>query len=89
MQITKIEEFHKNGALAYSDERIYFNDISELNADQQKKAIVSEDGKGFFRVNTTQKFFPNGQLAWKIDRNNNTFESFKEDGTVLTAERLN
>lgn len=83
MKMETIEEFHKNGQLAYSDQRVYFEKIEEINEDQRRLAIVKEDGSGFYRVGVTKKIFENGQLAWKIDRNKGTAENYRENGEAI------
>jgi hypothetical protein len=83
MKIETYKEFHKNGQLAYSDDRVYFCNIEELTEEQKKAAIVKDDKSGFYRVGITQKIFENGQLAYKIDRDLKTFESYRKDGTPV------
>ena len=83
MKIETYKEFHENGQLAYSDDRIYFANISDLTDEQRRGAVVKEDGSGLCRVGITQKFFESGQLAWKIDRNAKTCESYRQDGTII------
>jgi len=72
LKIETVKEFHKNGELAYSDDRVYFDNVDNLTQEQQNLAIIKEDKSGFYRVGITQKFFDNNQLDWKIDRNQKT-----------------
>ena len=83
LKIETVKEFHKNGKIAFSDERVYFDNVENLPQEQQKLAIIKEDKSGFYRVGISQKFFDNGQLAWRIDRTNNTFENFRKNGEII------
>jgi len=83
LKIETVKEFHKNGKLAYSDDRVYFDNVENLPQEQQKVAIIKEDKSGFYRAGISQKFFDNGQLAWRIDRTNNTFENYRKNGETI------
>ena len=83
LKIETVKEFHKNGELAYSDNRVYFENVDNLTLEQQKLAIVKQDKSGFYRTGISQKFFDNGQLAWKIDRNQKTVENYRKNGEAI------
>jgi len=83
LKIETVKEFHKNGELAYSDNRVYFDNIENLPQEQQELAIVKEDKSGFSRVGISQKFFDNGQLAWRIDRDKKTVENYRKNGEAI------
>jgi len=83
LKIETVKEFHKNGELAYSDDRVYFDNVENLPEEQRLLATIKEDKSGFYRVGISQKFFDNGQLAWKIDRNQKTVESYRKNGEKI------
>lgn len=81
-----IEEYHKNGQLAYTET------IAKVSVDSMvmfPNRRIHPDGYYWIRVGKCAKYYDNGQLAWEMNYDefgNGIVEKvnqYRKDGTVI------
>lgn len=80
-----ITELNKNGALWFNTEILYIEPGFE-HLYQHK--LIDSEGRPFIKLKC-EKFFDNGQFAWKLEWNekgellNRHDKQFRKDGTIV------
>ena len=87
---SKWQEFHKNGQLWIDGEIAVVPELSKHIYDY-RTGFKGYEGKFVCRIGVWTKYYDNGQLAWKLDYGDGTYEcnpnksfpSYRKDGTLI------